>query len=199
MKHNVENWTWFFSERKEKKSDLIWVFIFILISGLCLVSLQSLCTAQNVNCRDLEGRHSTPLHFASGYNRVSVVEYLLHHGADVHAKDKGWDWFLGLVIQTKSSKGEIRSACFIFPFTAVWFLFITPVRTVTTRWPSSWLDTGPPSTWPTCGSSRRFMKLPQRGNTRSASCYWRFDFGDPFPTPNFQIIKCRFVTLGELL
>uniref|UniRef100_A0A3B3ZP91 Poly [ADP-ribose] polymerase n=1 Tax=Periophthalmus magnuspinnatus TaxID=409849 RepID=A0A3B3ZP91_9GOBI len=50
---------------------------------------QSLCTAQNVNCRDLEGRHSTPLHFAAGYNRVSVVEYLLHHGADVHAKDKG--------------------------------------------------------------------------------------------------------------
>ncbi|KFV46172.1 TNKS1 protein, partial [Anthoscopus minutus] len=32
---------------------------------------------QNVNCRDLEGRHSTPLHFAAGYNRVSVVEYLL--------------------------------------------------------------------------------------------------------------------------
>lgn len=53
------------------------------------VSPQSLCTAQNVNCRDLEGRHSTPLHFAAGYNRVSVVEYLLHHGADVHAKDKG--------------------------------------------------------------------------------------------------------------
>ncbi|NXJ15605.1 TNKS2 protein, partial [Odontophorus gujanensis] len=24
-----------------------------------------------------------------GYNRVSVVEYLLQHGADVHAKDKG--------------------------------------------------------------------------------------------------------------
>ncbi|XP_066430624.1 poly [ADP-ribose] polymerase tankyrase-1 isoform X2 [Eleutherodactylus coqui] len=48
-----------------------------------------LCSPQNVNCRDLEGRHSTPLHFAAGYNRVSVVEYLLHHGADVHAKDKG--------------------------------------------------------------------------------------------------------------
>lgn len=42
-----------------------------------------------VNCRDLDGRHSTPLHFAAGYNRVSVVEYLLQHGADVHAKDKG--------------------------------------------------------------------------------------------------------------
>ncbi|KAK1884191.1 Poly [ADP-ribose] polymerase tankyrase-1 [Dissostichus eleginoides] len=53
------------------------------------LSVESLCTAQNVNCRDLEGRHSTPLHFAAGYNRVSVVEYLLQHGADVHAKDKG--------------------------------------------------------------------------------------------------------------
>ncbi|KAM4719674.1 poly [ADP-ribose] polymerase tankyrase-1 isoform 1-T1 [Anableps anableps] len=54
-----------------------------------LDTVKSLCTAPNVNCRDLEGRHSTPLHFAAGYNRVSVVEYLLHHGADVHAKDKG--------------------------------------------------------------------------------------------------------------
>lgn len=42
-----------------------------------------------VNCRDLDGRHSTPLHFASGYNRVAVVECLLQQGADVHAKDKG--------------------------------------------------------------------------------------------------------------
>lgn len=42
-----------------------------------------------VNCRDLDGRHSTPLHFAAGYNRVGVVEFLLQHGADVHAKDKG--------------------------------------------------------------------------------------------------------------
>lgn len=55
----------------------------------CHFVWQQLCTPQNVNCRDLEGRHSTPLHFAAGYNRVAVVEYLLHHGADVHAKDKG--------------------------------------------------------------------------------------------------------------
>lgn len=55
---------------------------------LCCV-LQKLCTVQSVNCRDIEGRQSTPLHFAAGYNRVSVVEYLLQHGADVHAKDKG--------------------------------------------------------------------------------------------------------------
>ncbi|XP_048360861.1 poly [ADP-ribose] polymerase tankyrase-2 isoform X2 [Sphaerodactylus townsendi] len=51
--------------------------------------VKKLCTIQTVNCRDIEGRQSTPLHFAAGYNRVSVVEYLLQHGADVHAKDKG--------------------------------------------------------------------------------------------------------------
>lgn len=53
--------------------------------------VKKLITAQPsaVNCRDLDGRHSTPLHFAAGYNRVSVVEYLLQNGADVHAKDKG--------------------------------------------------------------------------------------------------------------
>ncbi|XP_033887113.1 poly [ADP-ribose] polymerase tankyrase-2-like isoform X1 [Acipenser ruthenus] len=51
--------------------------------------VKKLCTLQNVNCRDIEGRLSTALHFAAGYNRVAVVEYLLQHGADVHAKDKG--------------------------------------------------------------------------------------------------------------
>ncbi|CAL8079146.1 unnamed protein product [Calicophoron daubneyi] len=42
-----------------------------------------------INCRDIDGRHSTPLHFAAGYNRLAVVELLLHFNADVHAKDKG--------------------------------------------------------------------------------------------------------------
>ncbi|XP_047128184.1 poly [ADP-ribose] polymerase tankyrase-2 isoform X1 [Hydra vulgaris] len=51
--------------------------------------IQSLCTPQNVNCRDVAGRMSTPLHFASGYNRMDIVEHLLRCGADVHAKDKG--------------------------------------------------------------------------------------------------------------
>ncbi|XP_063290647.1 poly [ADP-ribose] polymerase tankyrase-2 isoform X2 [Pelobates fuscus] len=54
-----------------------------------LDTVVKLCTPQTVNCRDIEGRHSTPLHFAAGYNRVAVVEYLLQQGADVHAKDKG--------------------------------------------------------------------------------------------------------------
>lgn len=39
----------------------------------------------------MKGRFSTPLHFAAGYNRVAVVDYLLKHGADVHARDKGYD------------------------------------------------------------------------------------------------------------
>jgi len=29
------------------------------------------------------------LHFAAGYNRVAVVEYLLQHGASVNMKDQG--------------------------------------------------------------------------------------------------------------
>ncbi|KAI5640801.1 ankyrin repeats (many copies) domain-containing protein [Phthorimaea operculella] len=42
-----------------------------------------------VNCRDVDGRHSTPLHFAAGYNRLALAQLLLQRGADVHAKDKG--------------------------------------------------------------------------------------------------------------
>ena len=76
---------------------LIWQYSVLFNGGmkyrqfnfLFCVSPQKLCTPQTVNCRDLEGRHSTPLHFAAGYNRVTVVEYLLQNGADVHAKDKG--------------------------------------------------------------------------------------------------------------
>lgn len=43
----------------------------------------------SVNCRDLDGRNSSPLHFAAGYNRISVVEFLLKNGADVSKADKG--------------------------------------------------------------------------------------------------------------
>uniref|UniRef100_A0AAY4D309 Poly [ADP-ribose] polymerase n=1 Tax=Denticeps clupeoides TaxID=299321 RepID=A0AAY4D309_9TELE len=71
-----------------RNSDVDYRFLEAAKAG-DLDALKQLCSPQNVNCRDLEGRHSTPLHFAAGYNRVAVVEYLLHHGADVHAKDKG--------------------------------------------------------------------------------------------------------------
>lgn len=56
-----------------------------------LETVQRIVTANahTVNCRDLDGRHSTPLHFAAGYNRVPVVEFLLENGAEVHASDKG--------------------------------------------------------------------------------------------------------------
>ncbi|XP_076154617.1 poly [ADP-ribose] polymerase tankyrase-2-like isoform X3 [Alosa pseudoharengus] len=69
-------------------SDTDWQLLEASKSG-DLDVVKKLCTLQNVNCRDVEGRQSTPLHFAAGYNRVGVVEYLLQHGADVHAKDKG--------------------------------------------------------------------------------------------------------------
>ena len=51
--------------------------------------LLTLLTPLNVNCHASDGRRSTPLHLAAGYNRSRVVQLLLQHGADVHAKDKG--------------------------------------------------------------------------------------------------------------
>lgn len=44
---------------------------------------------ENINCRDSQGRNSTPLHLAAGYNNIEVAEYLLNKGADVNAPDKG--------------------------------------------------------------------------------------------------------------
>nr|CAD7202447.1 unnamed protein product [Timema douglasi] len=51
--------------------------------------LVALLNPLNVNCHASDGRRSTPLHLAAGYNRNRVVQLLLQHGADVHAKDKG--------------------------------------------------------------------------------------------------------------
>ena len=68
----------------------------------------------------MDGRHSTPLHFAAGYNRVGVVEFLLQHGADVHAKDKG-----GLVrrfgVKKSSPETEMNQHQSLF-FTTKFFL-----------------------------------------------------------------------------
>jgi len=51
--------------------------------------LSSLLTPLNVNCHASDGRKSTPLHLAAGFNRIRCVQLLLRHGSDVHAKDKG--------------------------------------------------------------------------------------------------------------
>lgn len=51
--------------------------------------LLALLNPLNVNCHASDGRRSTPLHLAAGYNRNRVVQLLLQNGADVHAKDKG--------------------------------------------------------------------------------------------------------------
>lgn len=51
--------------------------------------LLQLLNPLNVNCHASDGRRSTPLHLAAGYNRSRVVQILLQNGADVHAKDKG--------------------------------------------------------------------------------------------------------------
>ncbi len=63
-----------------------------------------------INGREFDGRHSTPLHFAAGYNRLAVVEVLLKFGADVHAKDKG-----GLVpLHNACSYGHAKVSARIF-------------------------------------------------------------------------------------
>lgn len=42
-----------------------------------------------VNCRDVTGRNSAPLHLAAGYNHLPVAECLLNAGADTVVRDKG--------------------------------------------------------------------------------------------------------------
>ena len=50
-----------------------------------------------------QGRNSTPLHLAAGYNNLEVAEYLLENGADVNAQDKG-----GLIpLHNASSYGRL--------------------------------------------------------------------------------------------
>lgn len=56
----------------------------------CEERLNALLTPLSVNCHAGDGRRSTPLHLAAGYNRARAVRLLLQRGADVHAKDKGY-------------------------------------------------------------------------------------------------------------
>lgn len=70
--------------------------------------LLALLTPLNVNCHASDGRRSTPLHLAAGYNRCSIVQILLQHGADVHAKDKGiYSWQEGRDTPEKESNKEM--------------------------------------------------------------------------------------------
>lgn len=54
-----------------------------------LQRVMRLLTPDNVNCKDTEGRNSTALHLASGYNNIDVAEFLLKNGAQVNIPDKG--------------------------------------------------------------------------------------------------------------
>ena len=51
--------------------------------------MRKLITSENVNCRDSQGRNSTPLHLAAGYNHLEIAQFLLENGSDANAIDKG--------------------------------------------------------------------------------------------------------------
>uniref|UniRef100_A0A8B9ZXE5 Poly [ADP-ribose] polymerase n=1 Tax=Anas zonorhyncha TaxID=75864 RepID=A0A8B9ZXE5_9AVES len=98
----------------------------------CLARVQKLCTQENINCRDTQGRNSTPLHLhvqvfsltlvilsffscvlsTAGYNNLEVAEYLLEHGADVNAQDKG-----GLIpLHNAASYGHVDIAALLIKY-----------------------------------------------------------------------------------
>uniref|UniRef100_A0A9J7X878 Poly [ADP-ribose] polymerase n=1 Tax=Cyprinus carpio carpio TaxID=630221 RepID=A0A9J7X878_CYPCA len=78
----------------------------------CLARVQKLCSLENINCRDTQGRNSTPLHLAAGYNNLEVAEYLLEHGADVNAQDKG-----GLIpLHNAASYGHVDIAALLIKY-----------------------------------------------------------------------------------
>lgn len=63
----------------------------------------------SVNCRDLAGRNSVPLHLAAGFNHLAVAEYLLAAGADPTARDMG-----GLIpLHNAASYGHVEMAALL--------------------------------------------------------------------------------------
>ena len=72
--------------------------------------LLQLITPLNVNCNVSDGRKSTPLHLASGYNRTQIVKILLDRGADVHARDKGGSYNIRFerLVYFKTNPCQIR-------------------------------------------------------------------------------------------
>lgn len=79
--------------------------------------LLALLNPLNVNCHASDGRRSTPLHLAAGYNRHRVVQLLLQHGADVHAKDKGYRKYNEIYFDSLFNS--------LLNVLGDWFLFIT--------------------------------------------------------------------------
>ena len=80
-----------------------------------LTRVQKLLTPENINCRDSQGRNSTPLHLAAGYNNLEVAEFLLENGADVNAQDKG-----GLIpLHNASSYGHLDIAALLIRYSTV--------------------------------------------------------------------------------
>ena len=69
-----------------KKTQNFNLFEYLLSRSGNEEKILSLLTPLNVNCHASDGRKSTPLHLAAGYNRTRIVKLLLQHGADVHAK-----------------------------------------------------------------------------------------------------------------
>merc|ERR1712001_446394 len=77
-----------------------------------LTRVQKLLTPENINCRDSQGRNSTPLHLAAGYNNLEVADFLLENGADVNAQDKG-----GLIpLHNASSYGHLDIAALLIRY-----------------------------------------------------------------------------------
>jgi len=49
--------------------------------------IQKLLTPENVNCRDVHGRNSTPLHLAAGYNNIGKSCIIL--ASNLISRDRG--------------------------------------------------------------------------------------------------------------
>ena len=80
-----------------------------------LTRVQKLLSPENINCRDSQGRNSTPLHLAAGYNNLDVADFLLENGADVNAQDKG-----GLIpLHNASSYGHLDIAALLIRYNTV--------------------------------------------------------------------------------
>ena len=79
-----------------------------------LSRVMKLLTPDNVNCRDVIGRNSSPLHLSAGYNQLEVAELLLENGADVNSRDKG-----GLIpLHNAASYGHVEIAALMIKHNA---------------------------------------------------------------------------------